>query len=228
MKLRMCIAMIFLVILVPVVRANTVTVVSIKGYAEVRRGMSERWIMLHVGDVLKPEDTIRTGEDAEVTLKVGLSMFSLPSFAILDVGDIRHLGRNDLLLKLAMEEIRGLPDSRPSTGNATPTVMHGRSRGSSSSYPVTYSEIGIMRLEGARALFRHKYYETTILTVKSTLHRYGLRNPLAARRLVARAFERLGLVQQAIDEYLGCLSLELSRAEKNDIQRNIRRLEKQL
>ncbi len=227
MKSRMYLAVLFLLILVPVVRANMVTVVSIKGYAEVRRGMSEQWITLRVGDVLKPEDTIRTGEDAEVTLKVGLSIFSLPAFAIIDVGDIRHLTRNDLLLKLAMEEIRGLPDSRPSTGNATPTVMHG-SRRRSSSYPVTYSEVGIMRLEGARALFRHKYYETTILAVKSTLHRYGLRNPLAARRLVAQAFERLGLMQQAIDEYVGCLSLDLSRAEKKEIQRNIRRLEKQL
>ena len=46
--------------------SSVVTVYSTKGRVEVRRGVSEKWKTLLVGDVLKPEDTIRTGEKAEV------------------------------------------------------------------------------------------------------------------------------------------------------------------
>lgn len=222
-------AVIFFLLLHTTWAAN-MTVKMIEGYAEVRRGVSEEWKALAVGDILKPEDTIRTGENAEVKIQVAENdFFMLYSYSVLDIADIRQLTKNDLLLKLSMEHIRSVPNSKPNIKSPSTTIMHGENKAtaavkSSNTQKEISADIGTMRLEGARALFLQKYYSSAIISIKTTIRKFGLRDPFVALQLAAQSFERLGLIQHAIDEYIASSNTRLTEAEKKEAQQQLARL----
>lgn len=210
--------------------ANVITVFSIKGHVEVRRGVSEEWKTLIVGDVLRPEDTIRTGEDAQVKIQISeKDFFLLNSFSMIDISDIRQITKSDLLLKLSMEYIRNLPNSKPNSVTPSTTIMHGddKSLGKSkeaSKQKEIAGEVGTMRFEGAKTLFQHRYYSSAILAIKSTIRKFGMRDQFNAHQLIAQSFERLGLIQHAIDEYASCSQIDLTDAQKKEVNQQIARL----
>ena len=210
--------------------SSVVTVYSTKGRVEVRRGVSDIWKTLLVGDLLKPEDTIRTGEKAEVKLQISQNeSFTLSEFSMIDIADIRQVTKNDLLLKLAMEYIRLIPNSKPSNSNPSMTTMHGENKSLTDKTPSQAQkeiagEISIMRFEGAKALYRQKYFSSAILAVKSTARKFGLRDAFDAHKLVAQAFERLGLIQQAIDEYVLCSETQLIESQQKEVDQQLSRL----
>ena len=207
-----------------------VVVQMTKGHAEVRRGVSEEWKTLLVGDVLRPEDTIRTGEEAEVKLQIGeKEYFVLHAFSMIDIADIRQISKNDLLLKLSLEHIRSIPNSRPGLQTPSTTVMHGddKSLKEPAASPMrreASGEIGTMRLEGAKALYQQKYFSSTILSVKAAARRFGIRDWFSAHRIIAQAFERLGLIQQAIDEFASCNDMQINEAQQQEVRAQIARL----
>lgn len=216
----------FFLLIQPVIAS--ITVQRIKGRAEVRRGVSEEWRTLAVGDVLKPDDTIRTGEEAEVQLKLSeTETFTLRAFSMLDCADLRQLSKNDLLIRLAMEHIRTIPDTKVKRPAAT-TVTHGSDISMQQNAPVeqreSAGEAGTMRLEGAKALFAQRYFSSTVLAVKATLRTFGVRDRYTAHTLAAQAFERLGLAQHAIDEYNSSLAAATDETHRAFATQQVTRL----
>lgn len=230
MKRQMILAAAILFLCAQSLAAAVATVYSIKGTAEVRRGVSDAWKPLLVGDVLRPEDTIRTGESAEVRLQFGPNeLFVLNQFSMIDIGDIREIAKKDLLLKLSMEQIRSLPNSRQNGASPMVTIMHGRDRNLNDSPTNAWQkelsgEIGAMRIEGARALVQQRYFSSAVLTIKSTLRTFGLRDKFSAYLLLGNAFEKLGLVQHAIEAYAQCGDCNPTDAQRYEIGQQIKRL----
>jgi hypothetical protein len=70
---------------IPEVRA---TVVEVVGAVERARG--EKWMELHVGDALAPDDSVRTGPGARADLRVGdeTSRLSIPERSEMRVGEV--------------------------------------------------------------------------------------------------------------------------------------------
>jgi hypothetical protein len=230
MKRHVLLAAALLLLCANAISAAVATVYSIRGTAEVRRGVSDVWKPLLVGDLLRPEDTIRTGESAEVRLQFGPNeLFVLNQFSMIDIGDIREITKKDLLLKLSMEQIRSLPNSRHNGASPMVTIMHGRDRsmnetGTNAWQKELSGEIGAMRLEGARALVQQQYYSSAVLTIKSTLRTFGLRDKFSAYLLLASAFEKLGLNQHAIEAYAQCGDCNPTDAQRYEIGQHIKRL----
>ena len=179
------------------------TVKAVKGTVEVRRGVMEEWRKAKVGDLLKPEDSMRTGPGASATIEIDKRKLMVPELTILDISDVRQLSQEDFLLKLAMENILAVPPrEKDEIAIPSATVLHGENK-SKTDLPVsTDGKVGEMQLHGARVLYDNSYYATSILKSKETLRTHPeVRSDYDARFTVAMAFEKMKLTREAITEY---------------------------
>lgn len=205
-----------------------VVVTSVKGDVTVRRGVANEWLPARVGDVLKPDDSMKSGERSSATITIdGKKSILIPEKVILDIGDLRQLDRNDLVLKLAMERVRAAPDSGYHDQMVIPqtTIVHGEKKeGREESVPAE-QQSGLLQLNGTGVLFGHGYYGTCVLRTKEIFRLY----PQFARRIDARlriasALEKVNLYGEALTEYQALSHEELSHRDKIFVNAKIEQL----
>ncbi len=206
------------------------TVVSVRGDVQVRRGAEESWRPLAVGDVVKPEDSMLSGKRASAVLSVGGTRLTLPEMVIVDCADLRVLTQEELLLKLAMEGIRALPQQKRGSEPTIPrtTTVHG---GASDELAAPAGADGTQRsalqLNGTKVLHAHGFYATMVLRAKEVLRLAPeLRRRSDVRLLVADAFERMRLSSEALAEYRSLDKERLTPAERSLVERKIAELRK--
>ncbi|MCX6143720.1 MAG: hypothetical protein NTZ35_10895 [Ignavibacteriales bacterium] len=202
MRIRILwIAMLSLLVL-PLLAADF-SVRAVKGTVEVRRGVMEEWRKVKVGDLLKPEDSMRTGPGASATIEMDKRNLVVPELTILDISDVRQLSQEDFLLKLAMENILAVPPrEKDELAIPSATVLHGENKSKTDLSVSTDGKVGEMQLHGARVLYDNTYYATSILKSKETLRTHPeVRSNYDARLTVAMAFEKMKLTKEAITEY---------------------------
>jgi hypothetical protein len=179
------------------------TVRAVKGTVEVRRGVMEEWRKVKIGDLLKPEDSMRTGPGASATIEMDRRKLVVPELTILDISDVRQLSQEDFLLKLAMENILAVPPrEKDELAIPSATVIHGENKSKTDLAVPADGKVGEMQLHGARVLYDNSYYATSILKSKETLRTHPeVRSNYDARLTVAMAFEKMKLTKEAITEY---------------------------
>lgn len=216
MKLTMSIFLPALVA-VTMVRAD-IRVVALKGRVYVRHNVQEEWTAVARGDVLKPDDSMKSGEKSSASLLVdGKTTVVLPEQAIIDLSDLRTLTKEDLLLKLAMERIRRIPAKGSDEEISIPrtTTIHGRDEDEHKSVPETDPAVGSMQMRGAEILFGNGFYETGVLKAKGLFRIHPeLSKRIDDRMMVAKALETLKLKGEAMEEYV-----ELGREQLSDHER---------
>lgn len=225
MRSRMLWLIALCLLAVPLV-AKEFTVKAVRGVVEVRRGVSEEWKQVKVGDLLKPEDTMRTGTGASVTIESDAKRLTVPSLTMLDLSDVRQMSQADFLLKLAMENILAVPPrDRDEIMIPSAAVLHGSNKAKEEAEVFASVGAGQMQLQGARVLFDNAYYATSILKSKATLRNNpDLRSNFDARILVAQAFEKLKLNNEAITEYSLLAKENLAAPQMKKVQSSIERL----
>lgn len=209
-------------------RGSALTVQSVKGTAEVRHGVMEEWKKLKAGDKLKPEDTIRTGPGSTVTVAVGTRRIQIPPETMLDVVDFRTMSQEELLLKLAMEDVLKVPPREvDSLMIPATTLLHGTEIKSPSALKPTTLTDGKMQLKGAKVLYDYGYLETSVLRAKEVMRSFKeLESQYDARLRVARAFERLNLKREALREYVALSNESLPPTARREVENAIRRLKR--
>jgi hypothetical protein len=219
-------------------RSDDVFVRNINGAVTIRHGVTQSWVRLNVGDVLRQDDTIRTGKDATAVIVAPpkghagtAKTIVLPSDVIVDISDIRDLTQEELMLKLTMEKVRASSYRWKSDGLKIPesTVIHGSEK--SDPLPISENELreGVWQLNGTRVLFNNGYYSTCALKALEVLRRYpSLALRFESRLLVAEALEKAELRGEALAEYGALASLEGATAEQKQlVQMKIAILRKQ-
>jgi hypothetical protein len=95
-----------------VAQGQEIKVQRLQGDVAVRHGVTEAWTTVAVGDVLRPDDTMKTGKKGSAVLVVPLKSagsmkhIALPPEVIVDLSDVRELSQEELMLKLTMERVR--------------------------------------------------------------------------------------------------------------------------
>ncbi len=223
---RMTTIMLMCIVALPLL-ANDV-VKSVRGTVEVRRGVSEEWKPVRAGELLRPEDTMRTGKKSTAVLVVGARQYTVPEMTMVDVADFRQLTEEEFFLKLAMENILAVPPRKnqqlsiPST-----SVMRGADRGGEVSASAVNDEYGIMQIRGAKLLYDNAFYATSVLKTKETLRLFpSLKSNIDARIRTAQAFERMKLTKEATTEYALLLAEKLPASKRQRVQTALDRLRK--
>jgi len=206
-------------------------VVSLKGTVLVRHGVQEQWKPVSAGDVLKPEDSIELNKKSSAIILVdGRKKITLPASVIIDLSDLRYLTQEELLLMLAMEQIRSVPakDNRYDIEIPRTTTIHGSSKEESPALRPNDAETGLMQLNGTKVLFDHDFYATCVLKSKELFRLYpDLKNRTDERIMVAGALEKMNLNSEALSEYVGLTSGQLTVSERSIIEQKIKLLKKQ-
>ncbi|MCZ6777142.1 MAG: hypothetical protein O7D34_11915 [Ignavibacteria bacterium] len=208
--------------------ANDIIVRKVQGEVSVRRGVEEVWTEVAVGDVLRPNDSMRTGRKSGAVLVAPvldseasvMKTITLPSKVIIDMSDLRMLSQEELMLKLTMEKVRASSYEWKKNEMNIPntTVVHGADRSSQSSLNEGELEVGVFQLNGTRVLYDNGFYSTCALKAIQVLRRFPqLSDRFEHRLMVAEALEKSSLRSEAINEYVALSSLESISPEQKDI-----------
>ena len=212
---------------VTAVRAD-IKVVSVKGAVYVRHNVQEEWIPVSRGDLLKPDDSMKSGGKSSASLLVdGKTTVVLPEMAIIDLSDLRTLSKEDLLLKLAMERIRRIParDRDQEISIPQATTMHGSDMTARPAVPASDPQIAFMQMKGAEVLFGNGFYETGVLRAKGLFRIHPeLSRRIDDRMMVAKALETLKLKGEALEEYVDLGTAQLTDQERAVVTKKIEEL----
>jgi hypothetical protein len=217
--------------------AGTIVVHRVQGDVSVRHGVTEVWTKVAVGDVLRPDDTMKTGRKGSAVLVAnavtenvpGQKTISLPAEVIVDISDIRDLSQEELMLKLTMEKVRSSSYQWKMEDLHIPAAaaVHGTDR-SPESLGESDAAMGTLQLNGARVLFDNGFFATCALKGMEVFRRCpSLAADFKSRLMVAESLEKAELRGEAISEY-GALSgmAGLSQGQLSLVNAKLRSLRK--
>ncbi len=207
-------------------REGGIVVQKLAGDVTVRHGVTEAWTKVAVGDVLKPDDSMRIGKKGSAQLLVHVNRggtatakhMSMPSEVIVDMSDIRDLSQEELMLKLTMEKVRASSYEWKNEELHIPnaSVVHGQNQSASAPPRENDSQTGALQLNGARVLYANGFYSTCALKTMELFRLYpALGSVFGNRLLMADALADANLRSEALAEYNG-----LSRMEGLTVQQS--------
>jgi hypothetical protein len=216
---------VLLMLLVSVAMAGGIQVQRMQGDVSVRQGVTEVWTRVAVGDVLRPDDTMKTGLKGSAVLMVSMGngtfkRISLPPEVIVDMSDIRELSQDELMLKLTMEKVRSSPYEWKNEDLQVPNaaVIHGTDKSTGSAALENDPAVGLMQLNGTRVLYENGYYSTCALKAMEVFRFHpSLAGRFENRLLVAEALERARLRGEAINEYGAMLKMQSLTVQQRDL-----------
>jgi hypothetical protein len=210
--------------------AGDIVVQKVRGEVTVRQGVTEVWNRVATGDVLKPNDTMKTGVKGSAVILVTdvsaggtVKRITLPSQVIMDMSDVRQLSQEELMLKLAMEKVRSSPYQWKTDELNIPnaSVVHGADKGVSHTLVENDIQIGIMQMNGTRVLFENGFYPTCVLKAMEVFRLYpSLGERFENRLMVAEALERAELKGEALSGYGAILKLASLTAPQEELVRS--------
>ncbi len=201
--------------------AQEFTVEKVKGKVLVQKGVKENFYPIKRGDVLSGSNLILTEENSFIQLKKGNNRFILNSNSALGLSYIREISINDLLLALAMEEIRNVPKNK-SNGIEKNTAVYGAKVTTNSATSISTSKLGLKKINGAKQLAKSGFTESAIIVSKDVFRKYPeTKKNFSNRIYFANLLDDLSLYNEALDEYKSIKKLELSANEKLDVDNKI-------
>jgi hypothetical protein len=212
-------------------KAQDMVVQRLQGEVVVRHGVTEVWTNVAVGDVLRPDDTMKTGKKgtAVLTAPVGstgsVKRITLPPEVIVDLSDVRELTQEELMLKLTMERVRASSYQWKSDELHIPNaaVVHGEDRSGGAPLADNDPQSGMLQWNGARVLFDNGFYSTCALKAMELFRLYpSVGAKLENHLMAAEALEKASLRGEALSEYTAMLQMEgISVAQQATVKERI-------
>jgi TolA-binding protein len=175
-----------------------VRIKSVRGSVRVRRGLEENWNRAGINMNLEEIDTIMTEEASRVVLELeGGATFTMESYSILDISDLRQITEKELFLYLMAQKV-----SRIERKDRTPLHIQNvnvarAERKTVDEEAVAPSEgprIREWEINGGRALYAQRFYTNAIVKFHKILDKYPETND------AGRLYYYLGSSFEAIDE----------------------------
>lgn len=211
--------------------AGEIVVQALRGDVSVRHGVTEVWAKVAVGDVLRPDDTMKTGKKGSAVILVpspqagsaGARKVTLPAEVIVDMSDVRDLTQEELMLKLTMEKVRASSYQWKSDELQVPNadVVHGADRSSAQALSASDPATGVLELNGAHVLYDNGFFATCALKGMEIFRLYPpLGKEFRNRLLVAEALEKAHLRGEAMNEYGAIARLDGITPEQETLVHN--------
>ncbi len=205
-----------IVILSTIVIGQQFKVDKIKGKVLVQRGTEEEFTQLKSGDVLNGDDLIITEKNSFIQLDKDGSKFILDENSALGLNYLKKISINDLLLALAMEDIRNVPKNK-NNGIAKNTAVYGEETAVVNPIAVAQNSLGERKINGAKQLAQNGYQESAIIVAKETYRKYPSTSRNVDDRIYfANLLSTLDLNNEALEEFSA-----VSKMNLNDDQRKI-------
>ncbi len=210
-----------IVILSTIVIGQQFKVDKIKGKVLVQRGTEEEFTQLKSGDVLNGDDLIITEKNSFIQLdKVG-SKFILDENSALGLNYLKKISINDLLLALAMEDIRNVPKNK-NNGIAKNTAVYGEETAVVNPIAVAPNSLGKRKINGAKQLAQNGYQESAIIVAKETYRKYPSTSRNVDDRIYfANLLSTLDLNNEALEEFSAVSKMNLNDDQREKVDEEI-------
>ena len=206
------------------ISAQEYTVEKISGNVKALIGTSENWTKVVVGQKLNGSDLISTDEKSFVQLADKENRFILKSNSALGLNSIKKMSLNELLLALAMEEIRDVPKTK-SNQLTRNTAIYGSEITASKPVSVTANDIGLKKINGAKQLAQNGFTESAILVAKETFRKYPeTKRQIGDRIYFADLMIKLNLMNEAETELNLVSEQTLSGQDKKEVTARLDRI----
>lgn len=195
-------------------RAERVT-----GLVKAQKGLSEEFTPVTEGMILNKNTLLLTDKNASLSLSGDGVRFTLKPQAALHLNDLRRMTVEELLMALALEEILDA-GTRNEKSNLKNTAIYGtesEKRNSGGN-----SDLGVLRLNGAKQLAENGFTETAIITAKDVFRKYPSTAGMADYRIFfAEQLIKHKLWREALDEFTAILKLDMGSREKQTVTESI-------
>lgn len=137
-------------------------VLSFQGEIEVREPYQKDWKPVPIGAILEDRETIRCQNNSSAKIKTfDGSFFTLPANAQIEIGELKKLDKNDVIMELTILEVQKLPQQVEPSKRNNAFILHGSLPDS-----VNVEEIQnyvSMETNGALALFNQGFISGFII-----------------------------------------------------------------
>lgn len=203
-------AIIFFLTLVLNITAQEYTVKKISGDVKLLKGSSEKWETLKINDKLSIDDLVLTGKKSSIHLRKNNKIFVIKEDIAIGLNHLKKVSKNDLILALALDEIRNVPKIKRN-GSSKNTAVYGSEIDINENEEVKSYDLGLKKINGAKMLNDLGYKESSIIVSKEVFRNYPKTSENFENRLYfADLLKDLNLYQEALGEY--------SRIEKFDLR----------
>jgi len=210
-----------IVILSTIVIGQQFKVDKIKGKVLVQRGTEEEFTQLKRGDVLNGDDLIITEKNSFIQLDKDGSKFILDENSALGLNYLKKISINDLLLALAMEDIRNVPKNK-NNGIAKNTAVYGEETTVKNPIAVAQNSLGERKINGAKQLAQNGYQESAIIVAKETYRKYPSTSRNVDDRIYfANLLSTLDLNNEALEEFSAVSKMNLNDDQREKVDEEI-------
>lgn len=220
--------LITLLLCAPLVFGQVYRVENVTGKVKALIGTSEAWVDVQPGMELKPTTMIMTDASSTISVSGESVRFTLRPSAALNVGSIKKMTLDDLLLALALEEILTAP-RKEDNGKARNTVIYGAPAAKAVPGNKSLDELGQLKLNGARQLAENGFENSGLVAAKETFRQYpATRTRISDRLYFADLLYSMKLNEEAYTEYNEILKLKVSAEERRVITEKLGEIKKKL
>ena len=197
---------------------------KVKGKVLVQRGTEEEFTQLKKGDILNGDDLIITEKNSFIQLDKDGNKFILDENSALGLNHLKKISINDLLLALAMEEIRNVPKNK-TNGITKNTAVYGAETTFKNTVAVSENSLGIKKINGAKQLAKNGYTESAIIVAKETYRKYPYTSKNTDDRIYfANLLVSLNLNNEALEEFTEISKLDLSNEQIKKVEQGIEKI----
>lgn len=188
--------------------AQDFKVEKVSGDVKLLRGTSENWETVKKGEALSPSDFVLTEKKSFIQLLKGGDRFLLKENAAIGLNYIKKVSTDDLILALALDEIRSVPKIKKND-NSKNTAVYGADRNLELLNQI--DDLGEKKINGAKILNENGFKESSIIAAKETFRKHPVvNNNFEYRIYFADILNELKLYQEAASEYSKIKKLELN------------------
>jgi len=215
---------IIIILLAVITHAQQFKVDKIKGKVLVQKGTEEEFTQLNKGDILNGDDLIITDKNSFIQLDKDGGKFILDENSALGLSYLKKISINDLLLALAMEEIRNVPKSKNNKIGKN-TAVYGEETVVANSMVVTSNNLGERKINGAKQLAENGYQESAIIVAKETYRKYPSTGKNVEDRIYfANLLSSLNLNNEALEEFSTVSKMNLNNDQREKVDEEIEKI----
>lgn len=220
--------LIFIILFINLAVAQVFTVDNISGKVLVMKGTSEIWSTVTKGDKLSGDDLIATNENSRIILSREDEKFILKANSALNLGYIKKMSVNDLLLALAMDDFNNLP-VKEEDKKVKDTAVYGSDESVSKEIIPAVNSIGDKKINGAVQLLQSGYKQSSVVAAREIFRNYpAIASGYKNRIIFADILVDLSLYEEAMEEYNKIAKLKLNEKESGELQGKIASLKDKL
>jgi len=204
--------------------AQEFTVTKVTGQVMILKGTEEKATLVNKGDKLNGNDLLITDNNSLIQLDNNGKVFLLKSNSALGLNNIKNISINDLLLQLAVEDIKRLPGGNQKSNGRT-TAVYGSEIGENSSMVISEDMLGEKKLNGAKQLSEEGYPKSAIIVARETFRKHPkTKKRIGFKIYFANQLYDLKLFEEAASEFVKIQKLNLSEKQKADVDEMLRKI----